>query len=105
VFLYWYVRQGLELMRFDRTQSVLYLALLFQCMVINMSESNWFSRDSNFTILTLATACMARALFEHRQRATMVEPTTGARPDGDRTSKPAGRLVNIRRGHAQRRKG
>jgi len=105
VFLYWYVRQGLELMRFDRTQSVLYLALLFQCMVINMSESNWFSRDSNFTILTLATACMARALFEHRQRATMVEPTTDARPDGDRTSKPAPRLVNIRRGHAQRRKG
>jgi O-antigen ligase len=103
-FLYWYLRQGLELMKFDRTQAVLYLALLFQAMVINMSESDWFSaRDTNFVILTLATACMARALLEHRQRAPTVEPT-GARPVGDRTSKPRVRLVDVRRGHAQRRK-
>ncbi len=71
-FLYWFVRQGLELLRFDRTQACLYLALLFQAMVINMSESDWFSRSSNFTILTLATACLARALLEHRARVPSV---------------------------------
>jgi hypothetical protein len=57
-------------MRFDRSQAVLYLALLFQTMVINMSESDWFARDSTFAVLALAIFCMSRQLqlFEARQR-------------------------------------
>jgi exopolysaccharide production protein ExoQ len=68
VFLISYARQGLELMRFDRSQAALYLALLFQQMVMNMSESEWFARDNAFTIIILGITCMARELHESRLR-------------------------------------
>lgn len=66
VFLIAFMRQALELMRFDRSQAALYLALLFQQLVMNMSESEWFARDSIFTIFILGICCMARALHESR---------------------------------------
>jgi exopolysaccharide production protein ExoQ len=69
VFLFWYMRQGLQLMRFDRNQAALYLAFLYEQMVMNMSESEWFSRSSSFAVVFLAVSCMARALLEQRSRA------------------------------------
>jgi O-antigen ligase len=66
VFLFSFVRQALKLMRFDRNQAALYLALLFQEMVINMSETDWFTRGSTFAILILGTTCLSRDLLEHR---------------------------------------
>lgn len=66
LYLAWYAWQGLKLMQFDRSQATLYLGLLYQQMVLNMSESDWFSRSSTCAVLTLATTCMARALLEHR---------------------------------------
>jgi exopolysaccharide production protein ExoQ len=69
VFLAWFIWQALQLMRFDRSQAALYLALLFQEMVINMSESDFFSRTSTFAILVLATFCLSRGLLEARRRA------------------------------------
>jgi O-antigen ligase len=68
-FLVTYMRQGLQLMKFDRSQAALYLALLFQQLVMNMSESEWFARDSAFTITILAVTCLSRALHESRQQA------------------------------------
>jgi exopolysaccharide production protein ExoQ len=67
-FIYWYLRQGLQLMRIDRAQAALYLALLFQQMVMNMSESEWFSRSSTSVVVLLAAICMARDLIEHRRQ-------------------------------------
>jgi O-antigen ligase len=69
VFLYWFMRQALQLMRIDRSQAALYLALLFLEMVINLSESDFFSRTSTFAILVLATFCVSRALREARLQA------------------------------------
>lgn len=66
VFLFYYMRQALQLMRIDRSQAALYLALLFQQMVMNMSESEWFSRTSTFAILILAITCLSRGLLEAR---------------------------------------
>lgn len=63
-FLICFVRQGLKLMAFDRGQAVLYLALLFQQMVDNLSESEWFSRTATCTILILGSTCLSRALLE-----------------------------------------
>jgi exopolysaccharide production protein ExoQ len=71
VFLVVYIRQGLTLMRVDRNQATLYLALLFQQMVMNMSESEWFARDSVFTIIILAVICMSRALLEARAQSSI----------------------------------
>lgn len=76
-FLFYFIRQGLQLMRFDRSQAVLYLALLFQQMVTNMSESEWFARSSTFAILFFATTCMARGLLEYRRQGTQVRPSRG----------------------------
>jgi exopolysaccharide production protein ExoQ len=65
-FLVFFVRQGLQLLKFDRGQAVLYLALLFQQMVDNLSESEWFSRTGTCAILLLVSTCLSRALAEHR---------------------------------------
>jgi hypothetical protein len=61
-------------MRFDRAQAALYLALLFQEMVMNMSESEWFSRGSTFAVLLLATVCLSRSLVEARLHAQAAPP-------------------------------
>lgn len=66
LFLFWYIRQALQLMRTDRSQAALYLGLLFQEMVINMSESDWFSRTNTFAMLALGSLCLSRALFNVR---------------------------------------
>jgi exopolysaccharide production protein ExoQ len=65
-FLVFFMRQALQLMPLDRGQAVLYLALLFQQMVDNLSESEWFSRTATCTLLILASACLSRALAEQR---------------------------------------
>jgi exopolysaccharide production protein ExoQ len=66
LFLATYMRQALQLMRSDRNQAALYLALLFQQMVMNLSESEWLARDTTFTILILAIFCLSRGLRESR---------------------------------------
>lgn len=68
IFLYWYIRQSLKVMKFDRAQAVMYLAILYHQMVMNMSESEWFSRSSTFAVLLLCSTCMNRALFEQRRK-------------------------------------
>jgi len=73
-FLGVYVKQALELMRFDRAQAALYLGLLFHQLVMNMSESEWFARDSVFTIFILGVTCMSRALYESRVSAGEAAP-------------------------------
>jgi exopolysaccharide production protein ExoQ len=83
-FLVWYIRQALELMRFERSQAALCLALLYQQMVINMSESEWFSRSSTFAIILLASTCMSRALAEYRKKA---QPVAGPAPQQSNLSR------------------
>jgi exopolysaccharide production protein ExoQ len=68
-FLFIYIRQALQLLQIDRNQAALYLALLFQQLVMNMQESEWFARDSEFTVFILAIVCLSRALYEGRLRA------------------------------------
>ncbi len=76
-FLLYFVRQALQLMPFDRGQAVLYLGLLFQQMIDNLSESEWFSRTATCTILILASTCLSRALLE--QRLSAQPPVSGGR--------------------------
>jgi exopolysaccharide production protein ExoQ len=67
-FLVFFLRQALLLMPFDRGQAVLYLGLLFQQMVDNLSESEWFSRTGVCALLLLVSTCLSRALLEQRMR-------------------------------------
>jgi len=64
-----FVAQALRLMRSDRAQAALFLALFMQQAVTNLAESRWFSPLSvDFVIMTLATTALARALLEQRLR-------------------------------------
>ncbi len=80
-YLFVYIRQALQLMRFDRSQAVMYLALLFQQMVANLSESEWFSRSTICIVLILGTICLSRDLLEYRKHSSdTAAPVDAARP-------------------------
>jgi len=60
-----YLRSALRLMKIDRYQSALYLALLFRGLLADMSESHWFSVLSvDFVVMTLATTALARSSLQ-----------------------------------------
>ena len=64
-YLLTYLKQGLRLFAKVRTQGALYLALLFQQLIANLSESRWFNVLSiEFVIVTIATFCMGRTLLD-----------------------------------------
>jgi O-antigen ligase len=63
-----WINQSLQLMKFDRNQGVLFLALFFQQAITNLSESTWLAINSGFAIalVTLATFALSRSLLELR---------------------------------------
>jgi exopolysaccharide production protein ExoQ len=62
-----YVKQSLRLWKIDRYQSALFLALLFQQGLENLSEAEWLQVTTvNFLVMTLATCALARALLDHK---------------------------------------
>jgi exopolysaccharide production protein ExoQ len=67
-YLVYWISQSLQLMKIDRSQGMLFLALFFQQAVTNLSESTWLAINSAFAIAvaTLATFSMARSLLEQR---------------------------------------
>jgi exopolysaccharide production protein ExoQ len=75
-----WVRQSLRLLKVDRAQAALFLAIFFQQAVTNLSESTWLAINSAFAIavVTLATFAMARALLD--QRLTQRFGNRGASP-------------------------
>jgi len=75
VYLFSWVSQALQLMKFDRSQGLLFLALFFQQAITNLSESTWLAINAAFALaLTmLATFALSRSLLEPRLR----QPPTG----------------------------
>ncbi len=72
-----HIRQSLQLLGIDRNQGALYLVLLFQQGITNLSETHWFSVLSvDFVIMTLASTALARGLLEHRLRLVLGAPQT-----------------------------
>lgn len=67
-----YLWQSLRLMALDRTQGALYLALIVQQLISNLSESRWWNvLQVEFVLMTIATAALARDLLESRLRAVL----------------------------------
>jgi len=68
-YLITYIRQGLRIFRVYRTQGALFLAVIFEQFIANLSEARWWNCLTNeFVILTIATVAMANVLaFLHRQ--------------------------------------
>jgi exopolysaccharide production protein ExoQ len=72
------VLHSLRLARVEGTQAALYLALIFEQLITNFSESHWFSVLSvDFVIVTLATTALARGLLELELRSCFGEPSRG----------------------------
>ncbi len=70
-----YLRQSLALVRHDRSQGALFLALFLQQGITNLSETHWLSVLSvNFAIVTFATAATARCLLDQRLQQYFGEP-------------------------------
>jgi exopolysaccharide production protein ExoQ len=69
-----YIRQSLRLLKIDRGQAALYLGLLFQQLVTNLTESNWLTPSFNFLVLTLATAGLARSMVQQQFHASLGTP-------------------------------
>ncbi len=69
-FLVTHLRQCLRLLKSDRAQGSLFLALLFHQMIANLSESRWFNVLSvEFVFQVMATICVARALQDAQERS------------------------------------
>lgn len=65
-----FLRQSLRILSVLRPQGALYLTLLFEQLIGNLSESRWFNAlDFDFVIMTLATVAIARTLREMRLSA------------------------------------
>ena len=62
-------RQGVRLIAIEPDQAILYLALLFQQALTNVSETHWFASLSvDFVLTTLATMALARGLLDAQLR-------------------------------------
>jgi O-antigen ligase len=69
------IKQSLRLAQTDYAQGALYLALIFDQLITNSSESHWFSVLSiDFIIVTLATTALARGLLEGDLRQSFGVP-------------------------------
>jgi len=77
-FLVTYVRQALRLLKVNRSQATLYLAMFFQQAVVNLSESAWLAINAGFVFLitTSAVVALARTLLEH-ERAGQLPAAAG----------------------------
>ncbi len=74
-----YVKQSLRLWKIDRPQATLFLALLFQQGLENLSEAEWLQVTTvNFLVMTLATCAMARALVDDKLRHLYASPAVAS---------------------------
>jgi exopolysaccharide production protein ExoQ len=84
-----YIQQSLRLLKTDRPQGALYLALFFQQAMTNLSESCWFSPMGilPLVIMTLSTFTLARALIDQNR------PQVTQRVASKRFPAPRNRMV------------
>lgn len=75
-YLYSWVSQSLQLMKSDRSQGLLFLALFFQQAITNLSESTWLAINAAFALalMMLATFAISRGVLDARQREAPQRP-------------------------------
>jgi O-antigen ligase len=81
-YLITYLRQGLRLLVTLRPQGVLYLTLMFDQLIANLTESRWLNvLTCEFTIITIATIALGKTLLDQQKKmqAPARSPTTRGR--------------------------
>lgn len=92
-----FLRQSLALLKFNYNQATLYLALLFEEMINNLTESDWLSSTAfALSIMTLATFALARSALEHRWRM-QIQPQPAAAAPADAAPPAAAARTGRRR--------
>lgn len=67
-YLITFVRQSLALFKFDRAEGALFIAIIFQQIMINLSEACFITaKSASANITILATMMLARSLMERRR--------------------------------------
>src|ERR1017187_5205055 len=80
-----FLRQSLALLKIDYKQGTLYVALLLEELVSNMTSSEFFDTSSLSTpIMMLATFALARAVVDQRLRGQPQQTPEATRPSGRR---------------------
>jgi exopolysaccharide production protein ExoQ len=75
-----YLRQGLRLLATLRSQGVLYLILLFDQLIANLTESRWLNvLTCEFTIMTIAIFAIAKTLLDQKKKIQSPAPIPAAR--------------------------
>lgn len=70
-YIFTYLSQGLKIFSTFRSQGALYLTLLLEQMIGNLSEARWFnSLSTDFMLMTIATMAMAGVLSNAQGRLT-----------------------------------
>jgi exopolysaccharide production protein ExoQ len=75
-----YLRQGLRLLVTLRPQGVLYLILMFDQLIANLTESRWLNvLTCEFTIMTIATIAIAKTLLDQQKQRQAPSPRPASR--------------------------
>jgi len=75
-----YLRQGLRLLVALRPQGVLYLILMFDQLIANLTESRWLNvLTCEFTIMTIATIAIAKTLLDQKKKIQAPPSNSAAR--------------------------
>jgi len=70
-----HVAQCLQLLKIDRGQAALYLAIFFQQALNNLSESHWLNSTTlSMVVMTAASLALSRGLLEHRLQDVFGRP-------------------------------
>jgi exopolysaccharide production protein ExoQ len=83
-YLWTFIRQCLNLLKTNYSQAGLYLAMLLQQLLTNLSESHWLFLQCDFIMFTLATLCLARNSMDRDKLVRIARirpsPTQSATP-------------------------
>jgi exopolysaccharide production protein ExoQ len=79
-FIVRYFVLSLRLMKIDRPQALLYLALIFYFLLVNLTESSWQTTgpNPNWIMVALAVFAMSRQLLDQRLHAVHGDPQAAA---------------------------
>jgi len=75
-----YIASSLRLLKIDRGQALLYLALIFQQLMANLAETSWLQVDVIGITLMFATIAMARGLLDQKLHDAFGSPAAAPAP-------------------------
>jgi O-antigen ligase len=104
-FIVRYFVLSIRLMKTDRSQGLLYLALIFYFLLVNLTESSWLTTgpNPNWIMVALAVFAMSRQQLDQRLHAAHGDPQAAA-TDAPQTSPPAADLARPYRSMPRRQR-